>query len=208
MQSQSEWQATKKQQQELLSYYSQWQRAQSTENAGDKYNNIVAGLKNAKDAYDKGLVGTDDFKSFAALISPTGSDDRANFAENYGKAVRYLTEDKTGVNNFLADLKSKGMASYDDASKRWSFDIDDMSKAARSMGISKEFMSANFGRLRDYGIDNNFISSIEEGIDRTQELTSALSDEQKRLEELKIQIVLTLLLFLLLRIKLININRI
>ena len=185
MQSQSEWQATKKQQQELLSYYSQWQRAQSTENAGDKYNNIVAGLKNAKDAYDKGLIGTDDFKSFAALISPTGSDDRANFAENYGKAVRYLTEDKTGVNNFLADLKSKGMASYDDASKRWSFDIDDMSKAARSMGISKEFMSANFGRLRDYGIDNNFISSIEEGIDRTQELTSALSDEQKRLEELK-----------------------
>lgn len=180
-------QAAKKQQQEqeLLSYYSQWQRAQSTENAGDKYNNIVAGLKNAKDAYDKGLVGTDDFKSFAALISPTGSDDRANFAENYGKAVRYLTEDKTGVNNFLADLKSKGMASYDDASKRWSFDIDDMSKAARSMGISKEFMSANFGRLRDYGIDNNFISSIEEGIDRTQELTSALSDEQKRLEELK-----------------------
>lgn len=185
MQSQSEWQATKKQQQELLSYYSQWQRAQSTENAGDKYNNIVAGLKNAKDAYDKGLVGTDDFKSFAALISPTGSDDRANFAENYGKAVRYLTEDKTGVNNFLADLKSKGMASYDDASKRWSFDIDDMSKAARSMGISKEFMSANFSRLRDYGIDNSFISSIEEGIDRTQELTSALSDEQKRLEELK-----------------------
>lgn len=185
MQSQSEWQATKKQQQELLSYYSQWQRAQSTENAGDKYNNIVAGLKNAKDAYDKGLVGTDDFKSFAALISPTGSDDRANFAENYGKAVRYLTEDKTGVNNFLADLKSKGMASYDDASKRWSFNIDNMSKAARSMGISKEFMSANFGRLRDYGIDNNFISSTEEGIDRVQELTSALSDEQKRLEELK-----------------------
>lgn len=185
MQSQSEWQATKKQQQELLSYYSQWQRAQSTENAGDKYNNIVTGLKNAKDAYDKGLVGTDDFKSFAALISPTGSDDRANFAENYGKAARYLTEDKTGVNNFLADLKAKGMASYDDASKRWSFDIDNMTEAARSMGISKEFMNANFGRLRDYGIDNNFISSIEEGIDRTQELTSALSDEQKRLEELK-----------------------
>ena len=46
-------------------------------------------------------------------------------------------------------------------------------------------MSANFGRLRDYGIDNNFISSTEEGIDRVQELTSALSDEQKRLEELK-----------------------
>ena len=184
MQSQSEWQATKKQQQELLSYYSQWQRAQSTENAGDKYNNFVSGLKNAKDAYDKGLVGTDDFKSFAALISPTGSDDRANFAENYGKAARYLTEDKTGVNNFLADLKAKGMASYDDASKRWSFDIDNMTEAARSMGISKEFMSANFGRLRDYGIDNNFISSTEEGISRVKELSLALAEEEKRLDSL------------------------
>lgn len=185
MQSQSEWQTTKKQQQELLSYYTQWQRAQSTENAGDKYNNIYSGLQSAKDAYDKGLVGTDDFKTFAALISPTGSDDRANFAENYGKAVRYLTEDKTGVNNFLTDLKAKGMASYDKSNDRWSFDIDNMAEAARSMGISEEFMSANFGRLRDYGIDNNFISSTEEGIDRVQELTSALSDEQKRLEELK-----------------------
>lgn len=184
MQSQSEWQATKKQQQELLSYYSQWQRAQSTENAGDKYNNIVAGLKNAKDAYDKGLVGTDDFKTFAALISPTGSDDRANFAENYGKAVRYLTEDRTGVDNFLADLKAKGMASYDKSDDRWSFNIDNMDKAAQSMGIGTEFMKANFGRLRDYGIDNNFISSTEEGISRVKELSLALAEEEKRLDSL------------------------
>ncbi len=184
MQSQSEWQATKKQQQELLSYYSQWQRAQSTENAGDKYNNFVSGLKNAKDAYDKGLVGTDDFKTFAALISPTGSDDAKNFAENYGKAVRYLTEDKTGVNNFLADLKAKGMASYSKSDDRWSFNIDDMDKAAQSMGIGTEFMKANFGRLRDYGIDNNFISSTEEGISRVKELSLALAEEEKRLDSL------------------------
>lgn len=185
MQSQSEWEATKKQQKELLSYYSQWQTAQSTANAGDKYTNMVTGLKNAKDAYDHGLVGTDDFKTFAALISPSASDDKANFKENYSKAKRYLTEDKKGVNNFLADLKAKGMASYDKSNDRWSFDIDDMNKAARSLGISSEFMQANFGRLRDYGIDNNFISSTEDGISRVKELTSALSEEQKRLQMLK-----------------------
>lgn len=184
MQQQSEWQAIKKQQNDLLSQYTQWQTAQSTENAGDKYNNIYSGLKNAKDAYDKGLVGTDDFKTFAALISPTGSDDAKNFAENYGKAVRYLTENKTGVNNFLADLKAKGMASYNKSDDRWSFNIDNMDKAAQSLGIGTDFMKANFGRLRDYGIDNNFISSTEEGISRVKELSLALAEEEKRLNSL------------------------
>lgn len=184
MQQQSEWQAIKKQQDDLLSQYTQWQTAQSTANAGDKYNNIYSGLQNAKDAYDKGLVGTDDFKTFAALISPTGSDDAKNFAENYGKAVRYLTEDRTGVDNFLADLKAKGMVSYDKSDDRWSFNIDDMDKAAQSMGIGTEFMKANFGRLRDYGIDNNFISSTEEGISRVKELSLALAEEEKRLDSL------------------------
>ena len=184
MQQQSEWQAIKKQQNDLLSQYTQWQTAQGTENAGDKYNNIYSGLKNAKDAYDKGLVGTDDFKTFAALISPTGSDDAKNFAENYGKAVRYLTENKTGVNNFLADLKAKGMASYNKSDDRWSFNIDNMDKAAQSLGIGTDFMKANFGRLRDYGIDNNFISSTEEGISRVKELSLALAEEEKRLDSL------------------------
>lgn len=184
MQQQSEWQAIKKQQDDLLSQYTQWQTAQSTENAGDRYNNIYSGLKNAKDAYDKGLVGTDDFKTFAALISPTGSDDAKNFAENYGKAVRYLTEDRTGVDNFLADLKAKGMASYNKSDDRWSFNIDDMDRAAQSLGIGTEFMKANFGRLRDYGIDNNFISSTEEGISRVKELSLALAEEEKRLDSL------------------------
>lgn len=39
---------------------------------------MVSGLQAAKDAWDKGLVGTDDFKSFAKLISPSG----ANYSKN------------------------------------------------------------------------------------------------------------------------------
>lgn len=184
-QAQSQWQAIQKQQQELFSDYSAWTRATQTANAGDKYTNMVSGLKNAYDAYKHGLVGTDDFKTYAALLSPTGSDDAANFAENYAKASRYLTEDKSGVNNFLSDLKSKDLASYNEEMGRWTFNVKDMDKAARSLGISTEFMAANFGRLRDYGIDNNFISSTEEGIDRVKELSSALADEKVRLQHLK-----------------------
>lgn len=185
LQEQSQWMAIKKQQEEFFSDYSAWGRAQNSANEGDKYVSMVSGLKSAKDAYDHGLVGTDDFKTFAALISPTSSDDAMNFAENYNKAQRYLTQDKTGVDNFLADLKAKDLAEYNEEMKRWTFNIDDMDKAAHDLGINTEFLAANFGRLRDYGIDNNIISNTEDGISRIQELTQGLAKEENRLEWLK-----------------------
>lgn len=185
LQEQSQWMAIKKQQEEFFSDYSAWGRAQNSANEGDKYVSMVSGLKSAKDAYDHGLVGTDDFKTFAALISPTSSDDALNFAENYNKAQRYLTQDKTGVDNFLADLKAKDLAEYNEEMKRWTFNIDDMDKAAHDLGINTEFLAANFGRLRDYGIDNNIISNTEDGISRIQELTQGLAKEENRLEWLK-----------------------
>lgn len=183
-QAQSQWQAVAKQQKELFSDYSAWQRAQSTENAGDKYLNMVTGLKNAKDAWDKGLVGTDDFKTFAAMISPTGSDDAKNFEENYAKAKRYLTDSVKGVKNFLNDLDAKGLAEFNDETKQWSYNIEDMAAAARKMGMGKDFMSAMFGRLEDYGFHNNFISSVDDGISKVNELSTALAKEEQNLAEL------------------------
>ena len=86
--------------------------ADETENAGADYEKAVTYLQEAKEMYDKGLVGTDDFKRRAAYLSPTESDDPANFIENYSKAARYLTEDGSGVQNFLNDLEKKGYATF------------------------------------------------------------------------------------------------
>ena len=151
-QAQSQYHALYKQQQELFSDYGQWQQAQSTANAGDKYNNMVSGLQAAKDAWDKGLVGTDDFKSFAKLISPSGATDDVNFAENYSKAARYLTEDESGVKAFLNDLSYKGLADFNEESQQWSYNVKDMAEAAKQMGMGKEFMSNMFGRLEDLSL--------------------------------------------------------
>ena len=93
----------------------------------------VTYLEKAKDLFDKGLVGTDDFKSIATYLSPTGSDDPVNFAENYTKAVRYLTEDASGVQNFLNDLQFKGYAALEtmsDGTQQWTYDIKDLEQAA------------------------------------------------------------------------------
>lgn len=184
-QAQSQYHALYKQQQELFSDYGQWQQAQSTANAGDKYNNMVSGLKTAKEAWDKGLIGTDDFKSFAKLISPSGATDDVNFAENYSKAARYLTEDESGVKAFLNDLSSKGLADFNEESQQWSYNVKDMAEAAKQMGMGKEFMSNMFGRLEDYGFHNNVISDAEDGVLKLSDAYSNLAESEARLEDLK-----------------------
>ena len=157
-------------------------------NAGADYENAITYLEKAKDLFDKGLVGTDDFKSIAAYLSPTGSDDPVNFAENYSKAARYLTEDGQGVQNFLKDLESKGMASMEtlsDGTQQWTYDIKDLEQAASDMGIGFEFMMDMFGRLEDYGFHNNFVGSVEDGTQRIADLATELAQEEAKLAQLQ-----------------------
>lgn len=180
-QAQAQYLAQYKQQMELFSQYNKWQMATQSENAGDKYNNLFSGLKQAKDLYDKGLVGTDEFKEFAALLSPSGATDADNFIENYNKAARYLTEDSSGVKNFLHDLSKKGFAELNEQTQEWTYNIQDMAKVAQSMGMGEEFMTAMFGRLEDYGFSNNFFDSVEEGNLHIDELKEKLTQAQKEL---------------------------
>ena len=148
------------------------------------YNLMSTGLKNAKELYNKGLVGTDDFKSFAKMISPTGATDVANFEENYNKAKRYLTDNDKGVKNFLNDLKSKGLATYSD-SEGWNIGDIDLKRDSRAMGIGKDFMSNMFGRLEDYGFHNNVFSTTEEGVQKLSEAYKNLFDSQSRVKDLE-----------------------
>ena len=180
-QAQAQYLAQYKQQMELFSQYNKWQMATQSENAGDKYNNLFSGLKQAKDLYDKGLVGTDEFKEFAALLSPSGATDADNFLENYNKAARYLTEDSSGVKNFLHDLSEKGFAKLNEQTQEWTYNIQDMAKAAQKMGMGEEFMTAMFGRLEDYGFSNNFFESIQEGQLHVNELNEKLLQGRKEL---------------------------
>lgn len=169
-------------------YFDAIAAADETANAGDDYVKAVSDLEKAKELYDQGLIGTDDFKSRAAYLSPTGADDPANFLENYSKATRYLTEDSSGVENFLEDLESKGYATFttlSDGTKQWSYDIDSLEEAAQNMGMGFDFMLDMFGRLNDYGFSNNFVASLEDGKDRIAELSGELVREQAKLYEME-----------------------
>lgn len=162
--------------------------ADETENAGDDYLEAVQYLEEAKEMYDKGLIGTDDFKARATYFSPTLATDPANFIENYEKADRYLSENATGLLNFLNDLEEKNLASSDvlaDGTKVWTYNIKDFDEAAQKMGISTEFLLDIFGRLEDYGFSNNFASSVEEANEKIVDKAAELANAKAKLAEME-----------------------
>lgn len=165
--------------------------AKETRNKGDDYLDAHNYAKEAKEMYDKGLTGTDEFKATAKYFSPTGAEDATNFIENYSKATRYLTEDSSGVKNFLTDLSKKtdeagnALASFDKETGKWSYNITDLSKAAHDMGMGFEFFMDMFGRLEDYNFSNNFFSTEEEGVEKLIDKTIKLAKAKRELAELE-----------------------
>lgn len=184
---QAQYFASYQEQMQQFSKYNAIQIAKNTANAGDEYTSMLDEFETAVEAYNNGLIGTDDFKTVAEYFSPNGFNDDKNFAENYNKIQRYLTEDNTGPKNFLNDLVYKGYASYDNESKQYKYDIPNMRKAALDMGIGEEFMQSLFGRLEDYGFTNLFVSSMAEGTLKTEELSKELSEAKIRMAELQAQ---------------------
>lgn len=171
-----------------------YNKAKSTRNAGDNYLDMLSAAKEAQKAREKGLVGTDDFKTVAKMFSPNGMDDYQNWDENYSKIQRYFTEGDTGAKNFLNDLSqitretengTIALAEFDDSTKTWSYNIDDVQASADALGISFEAFLAIMGRLQDYGFSNDFFSSIEDGQDHLGGLYSELAQAETELIRLQ-----------------------
>ena len=187
---QAEYNALYQQQKALMSDYQQILDAESTENAGAHYEGIQSRLETYKEMYDKGLVGADEFKEFASYLSPNGFTDATNFLENYGKAIRYLTEDKSGVINFLNDLESKGLATLqtlDDGTQQWLYNFTDTEDAAMQMGMGHQWFMDMFGRLEDYDFVNTFAETATEAELGAEETASKLAEAISRKAQLEAQ---------------------
>lgn len=164
----------------------------SSSNPGDAYTKLIDYGEKAKKLREEGLVGTAGFKGFAKFISPTGMDDPVNFDENIGKFNRYFTADSNdGVLNFLDDLSNKTdkagdkLATFDEDTQSWSFNIKDMEQSAIDMGMGFDEMLAMFGRLEDYGAHNNFYRSTEEASSRLTTLYTEAAEAEKKLAEME-----------------------
>lgn len=177
--------------QEAAKQFSDFQAMVNADNLsteGNEYTTAKSYLDNAKDLYDKGLVGTPQFKAAAKYFSQNGFEDADNFIENYNKLKNYYTDDASGPKRFLSDLEAKGLATYktlEDGNQQWMYSFTDTQKAADAMGMSLESFESMFGRLSDYGLTNNFVSSLEEGALKTDEINDKLVEAQTQYAKMK-----------------------
>jgi len=141
-----------------------YKAALNTDDDDSAYNTLVSGMKQTKEEYDQGKVGTDQFKTFAGMMSPTGKTDAKNFKENYDNLKKYFTEDNSGVYTFFDDLKTKtndsgkALADFDKKTQKWKINIDSTASAAKKFGIGVEPFEALLNNLKTYGFDVNFSS--------------------------------------------------
>ena len=167
--------------------YAELKEALESSNEGDLYNELLFQYKTAKEAWEKGEVGTDDFKSFASIISPTGVSDAVNFGENQAMFERYFQDTSTGVENFLEDLQKLDLASNE--SGHWTStlgnNLDEMRDAAQRLNMGFEPFMMMFGRLEDYGATTDFFTTEEDGQQHLSDLYQQIAEKKQKLAEIK-----------------------
>lgn len=171
-----------------LSDYNAAQRAKQTANAGDHYVQMQSDVEATKKMWDNGLVGTDDFKTMAAYYNAYSFAGADTFENDYSKITRYMTEDISGVTNFLTDLEAKGYASLttlSNGTQEWKFDLGDVKTAALDMGMGFEWFMDMIGRLEDYNFANSLVTSFEQGTMKVEGLSHELAAAQMELAYLQ-----------------------
>lgn len=153
-----------------------YKAALDTDDDDANYNTFVSGLKSAKDEWDKGKVGTDQFKQMAGLISPTGKTDDKNFKENYDNIKKYFTSDDSGPKEFVSQLQSmtnasgEAMAKLNEKTGDYKVKIDNVGKAAKKMGMGLVPFESMLDNLKTYGWKVDYSSLTEQWDDASTKL--------------------------------------
>ena len=145
------------------SAYQKWVEAQKGGEAGDQYDQVVStALKRGKELYDKGLVGTNEFRAIAQLYSnedlSTASIDEVTKAYEDGATTvkKYFTEGQDGAVAFADKMVELGYATKDANDEYDFYDGIDTQKVADDLGISVDLIESAFKKLSDYGFDIHF----------------------------------------------------
>jgi len=148
--------------------YAQWQQAQSSENLGARYDSIVQAMIEAENAYNRGETDTDEFKALTRLFSSTGLDTADEFRRNYDFIARYFNDNREGIENFLADLQSKGFGLND---------VLSTDELAKSFGTTDTAIQMILDKLHDYGYE---VLTVKDELDASAQIM-AKTDEMMQL---------------------------
>lgn len=171
------------------STWSDYLQAKETANSGDTYLAMREAFNAQKKERDKGLIGTDDFKTLTSVMSSSGKTDAATFDKTWAKTTKYFTEDNTGLVKFLDDLSAKSKKANSDfgtlkktAEGTYSGKITNTASAAKAMGMGIEPFEAVLNRLKDYGGKIDF-KSVTEQYEKAESYVDQLTDKWKDMKD-------------------------
>ena len=171
------------------SAYQKWVDAQKMGEAGDQYDTIAStAIKRGKELYDKGLVGTNEFRAIAQLYSNedlalASVDEITEAYENgVGTVKKYFTEGQEGAVAFADKLVELGEATKEGDFYNFEDGIN-TSQIADDLGISVDLVEAAFKKLGDYGFDIHFMD--EDQLAEFDSLTEKAEEAQEKLKELR-----------------------
>ena len=164
----------------LTSAYNKWVLAKSSGEEGDMYDNIAGSLKDIKQLYDDGLVGTNAFRSAVQMMTnedlSTANIDKIISVYEEGMPVmqKYFTTGREGCETFLQDV-SKINSEWAKVNENGDWEInfgigndEAIAKAISDMTgleMSTEEVQLIMRKLSDYGFDiklDSAYSSIDE----------------------------------------------
>ena len=152
------------------------QAAFESENAGAEWSSMADYIQQAKELYEAGKVGTDDFQTVAQWMVPDKINEDAYkydadayvaaWESAYDRVIRYFDAENPlqSMTNFTNDLVNAGKAVNDNGDITWGFKTS--AEAADALGISVEAVEAAMHNLEDYGAEFDDVMFSGEGLER------------------------------------------
>ncbi len=178
----------------LTSEYQRWIDAQSNGEEGDMYDSIVGGFEKAKELFDKGLVGTEQFRTYVDLLSgkdlSTASVDQVvaayeelrNTIEGTSYSTTdFLKDDSSGIENALNALNQLNSDWANEKDGEWNLNIP-IEDAAKKLGVSAEFLESILSKASDYGLTVNY-DDVDFAIEKIENLDEVSQKAAKSLKE-------------------------
>ena len=149
---------------ETLSAYNKWKTAQNASETGDMYDDTLTALEQIQDGLDSGKVGTAKYEASVALIVPEAN--REDVAAYMETLKRYISEDMTGVSNFISDSITEGLMVDDGAGNITIVSDATIQDFCDKLKITPSMAQAIFGELEEYGWEfdwtaEDFIGAID-----------------------------------------------
>lgn len=164
-------------------------KAFESDNASTDWTSLAGYLKQAKELYDGGFIGTDDFQSVAQWMSPDKIDTSqyeisANayvdaWKNAYDKVSRWFdSEDETAsIWNFLEDLKTadSSLVDIDKNTGKVQTHFSSTAEVAKALGVNVEVVETMLKTMSDYGFQ---LDGVEDSAQELEQIKTDLASVQ------------------------------